>query len=64
MSDMILVLNYSDRFSAEITRRLRTEQIHARIASPETTAEQIKALAPRGVILSGEASTEDAALDE
>ena len=64
MSDMILVLNYSDRFSAEITRRLRTEQIHARIASPETTAEQIKALAPRGVILSGEASTEDATLDE
>ena len=64
MSDMILVLNYSDRFSAEITRRLRTEQIHARIASPETTAEQIKALAPRGVILSGEASGKEAALDE
>ncbi|MGN0775773.1 MAG: hypothetical protein ACI4MM_03750 [Candidatus Ventricola sp.] len=64
MHDMILILNYSDEFSMEIARRLRAEQIHARIAAPETTAEQVKALAPRGVILSGEASGKDAKLDE
>lgn len=64
MQDMILILNYSDEFSMEIARRLRAEQIHARIAAPETTAEQVKALAPRGVILSGEAGGKGAALDE
>ena len=64
MQDMILILNYSDEFSMEIARRLRTEQIHARIAAPETTAQQVKALSPRGVILSGEAAGKEAALDE
>ena len=64
MQDMILILNYSDEFSMEIARRLRAEQIHARIAAPQTTAQQVKALAPRGVILSGEASGKEAALDE
>ena len=44
MQDMILILNYSDEFSMEIARRLRAEQIHARIAAPETTAQQVKAL--------------------
>ena len=64
MQDMILILNYSDEFSMEIARRLRAEQIHARIAAPDTTAQQVKALAPRGVILSGEASGKEAALNE
>ena len=64
MQDMILILNYSDEFSMEIARRLRAEQIHARIAAPQTTAQQVKALAPRGVILSGEATGKEAALDE
>ena len=64
MQDMILILNYSDEFSMEIARRLRAEQIHARIAAPETTAQQVKALSPRGVILSGEAAGKEAALDE
>lgn len=64
MQDMILILNYSDEFSMEIARRLRAEQIHARIAAPQTTAQQVKALAPRGVILSGEAAGKEAALDE
>ena len=64
MQDMILILNYSDEFSMEIARRLRAEQIHARIAAPETTAQQVKALAPRGVILSGEAAGKEAALDD
>ena len=64
MHDTILILNYSDEFSMEIVRRLRLEQIHARIAAPDTTAEQVKQMDPRGVILSGEAMGEDARLDE
>ena len=64
MSDMILILNYSDEFSMEIARRLRAEQIHACIASPETTAQQVREIAPRGVILSGEAAGVGGKLDE
>lgn len=64
MQDMILILNYSDEFSMEIARRLRAEQIHARIAAPEISVQKVEALAPRGVILSGEAAGKGAVLDE
>ena len=63
MNDMILILNHSDEFSVEIASRLRAEQIYARIVAPETTAQQVRSLAPRGIILSGEAAGEDGALD-
>ena len=64
MHDTILILNFSDQLSEDITRRLRAEQIHACLAAPDTTAEQVERLAPRGVILSGEAAGQDAQLDE
>lgn len=64
MDDMILILNYSDEFSMEIARRLRAEQVRACIAARDTTAEQVRALAPRGLIFSGEAVDADAMLDE
>lgn len=54
MNDMILILNYSDEFSMEIAKRLRAEQVYARIVSGMTTAAQVKEIAPQGVILSGE----------
>ena len=57
MNDMILILNYSDEFSVEIARRLRVEQIYSRIISGATSAAQVRELAPRGVILSGEAGS-------
>ena len=57
MNDMILILNYSDEFSVEIARRLRAEQIYSRIISGSTTAAQVREIAPRGVILSGEAGS-------
>lgn len=57
MNDMILILNYSDEFSMEIARRLRAEQIYSRIINGSTTAAQIREIAPRGVILSGEAGS-------
>lgn len=56
MHDMILILNYSDEFSIEIARRLRADKVYARIVPGNTTADEIAVIAPRGVILSGEAT--------
>jgi len=56
MHDMILILNYSDEFSIEIARRLRAEQVYARIVPGDTKADEIAVIAPRGVILSGRAT--------
>jgi len=55
MNDMILILNYADEFSMEIARRLRAEQVYARIISGMVTAQQVREIAPRGIVLSGEA---------
>jgi len=63
MHDMILILNYSDEFSIEIARRLRTEQVYARIVPGDISADEIAVIAPRGVILSGEASGKNADFD-
>ena len=41
MQDMILILNYSDEFSMEIARRLRAEQIHARIDRKASCRERV-----------------------
>lgn len=58
MNDMILILDRSQEYGMEIARRLRAEQIYARIAPADTSAESIRALNPRGVILCGEAYDE------
>lgn len=63
MNDMILILNYSDEFSMETARRLRGEQIYSRIISGMTTAAQIREIAPRGIVLSGEASSAQGVFD-
>lgn len=63
MHDMILILNYSDEFSVEIARRLRAEQVYARIVPGNITADEIAVIAPRGLILSGEAAGEKASFD-
>ncbi|MBR5301298.1 MAG: 7-cyano-7-deazaguanine synthase [Clostridia bacterium] len=55
MIDMILILDRSQEFGMEIARRLRAEQIYARIAPANTTAQAIRDMNPRGVILCGEA---------
>lgn len=55
MNDMILILNYSDEFSMQIARRLRAEQVYAKVLPGSTAAEEVRAMNPRGVILSGEA---------
>lgn len=58
MNDMILILDRSQEFGMEIARRLRAEQIDARIASADTPSQAIKSLDPRGVILCGELDSE------
>lgn len=63
MNDMILILNYSNEFSLEIARRLRAEQVYSRIISGMTTAAQIQEIAPKGVILSGEAASAEGVFD-
>ena len=55
MNDMILILDRSQEFGMEIARRLRAEQIYARIAPADTAVQAIRELNPRGVILCGEA---------
>ena len=55
MNDMILVLNYSEEYSLEVARRLRAENVYSRIISGMTTASQVKALGPKGIILCGAA---------
>lgn len=54
MNDMILILNYSDEFAMEAARRLRAEHIYCQIISGMTTAGQIREIAPRGILLTGE----------
>lgn len=63
MNDMILILNYSANFAVETAKRLRAEQIYSRIVSGATSSEQIRALDPRGIILSGESGTASGVLD-
>ena len=53
-NDMILILNYADAFAAEAAQRLRDERIYTRIISGMTTAGQIRAMEPKGIILCGE----------
>ena len=55
MNDMILILNYSDEFASEAAKRLRAEHVYCRIISGMTTASQIRDIAPRGILLTGEA---------
>jgi len=63
MKDMILILNYSNEFSMEMARRLRAEHVCAKIIRGDTSAEQIRTLSPKGLILSGEAQGSAASLD-
>ncbi|MBQ4265646.1 MAG: 7-cyano-7-deazaguanine synthase [Clostridia bacterium] len=65
MNDMILILNSSDEFSAEVARSLRAEQIYCVIVPECTTAQEIGRMAPRGVILCGEAdAAQESEIDE
>ena len=63
MNDMILILNYSEEFSLEAARRLRAEHVFSRIIGGMTTASQVKAISPKGIILCGAAGNAPGVLD-
>lgn len=50
---MILVIDFGSQFNQLIARRVRESRVYCRIAPPDITAGQIRALAPEGIILSG-----------
>jgi len=53
MSDTVLVINRNDAQTQSIIRKLRSEQIEARLAPGNMSQEEIESYAPRGIIISG-----------
>ncbi|MBE9120857.1 glutamine-hydrolyzing GMP synthase [Tychonema sp. LEGE 07199] len=50
---MIVILDFGSQYSELIARRIRETQVYSEVISYRTTAEQLKAIAPKGIILSG-----------
>jgi GMP synthase (glutamine-hydrolysing) len=50
---MIVVLDFGSQYSELIARRVRETQVYSEVISYRTTAEQLKQLNPKGIILSG-----------
>ena len=49
----VVVFDFGSQFNQLIARRVREHQVYCRIVTPETTAEDLKAHLPKGIILSG-----------
>ncbi len=52
-SEFILILDFGSQYSQLIARRVREAHIYSRIISWRSSADEIRALAPSGIILSG-----------
>ncbi|NJN04126.1 MAG: glutamine-hydrolyzing GMP synthase [Leptolyngbyaceae cyanobacterium RM1_1_2] len=50
---MLLILDFGSQYSELIARRIRETQVYSEVLSYRTTAEQLRQLNPRGLILSG-----------
>lgn len=50
---MIIILDFGSQYSELIARRIRETQVYSEVISYRTTAEQIRTLNPKGIILSG-----------
>lgn len=50
---MILILDFGSQYSELIARRIRETQVYSEVISYRTSAQQISALSPKGIILSG-----------
>ncbi len=50
---MIVILDFGSQYSELIARRIRETQVYSEVLSYRTTAEQLRQLCPRGIILSG-----------
>ncbi|AXI08146.1 GMP synthase (glutamine-hydrolyzing) [Oceanobacillus zhaokaii] len=52
-NEMILVLDFGSQYNQLITRRIREFGVYSELHSHKLTAEEIKAINPKGIILSG-----------
>ncbi|MFM7425775.1 MAG: glutamine-hydrolyzing GMP synthase [Elainella sp.] len=50
---MIVILDFGSQYSELIARRIRETQVYSEVLPYRTTAEQLRQLDPRGIILSG-----------
>lgn len=50
---MIVILDFGSQYSELIARRIRETQVYSEVLSYRTTAEQLRQLDPKGIILSG-----------
>jgi GMP synthase (glutamine-hydrolysing) len=50
---MIVILDFGSQYSELIARRIRETQVYSEVISYRTTAEQLAAINPKGIILSG-----------
>ena len=50
---MIVILDFGSQYSELIARRIRETQVYSEVLSYRTSAEQLRQLNPRGIILSG-----------
>lgn len=51
--DSVLVIDFGSQYSELIARRVRELNVYSELISYRTTAEQIKKISPKGIILSG-----------
>jgi GMP synthase (glutamine-hydrolysing) len=50
---MLVILDFGSQYSELIARRIRETQVYSEVLSYRTTAEQLRQLKPKGIILSG-----------
>ena len=50
---IIVILDFGSQYSELIARRIRETQVYSEVLSYRTTAEQLRQLNPKGIILSG-----------
>ncbi|BFM41175.1 glutamine-hydrolyzing GMP synthase [Synechocystis sp. LKSZ1] len=50
---IIVILDFGSQYSELIARRIRETQVYSEVLSYRTTAEQLQAINPKGIILSG-----------
>ena len=51
--ELVVILDFGSQYGQLIARRVREQKVYCRILSHRSTAEHIRKLAPRGIILSG-----------
>ena len=50
---MLAILDFGSQYSELIARRIRETEVYSEVLSYRTTAEQLRQLNPKGIILSG-----------